>query len=261
MDALGMKGKTAVVTGAAQGIGEATALALAEQGVNVAAIDTNEDLLPGLTDRLRQKGVQAQGFAADVSDSAAVNDIIAAVERDMGPIEILANVAGVLRPGPVQSLSDEDWDHTFSVNTTGVFHVSRAVSRYMIERQKGAIVTVGSNAAGVPRASMAAYAASKAAAAMFTKCLGLELAAHHIRCNIVSPGSTETDMQRALWRDENGAQDVIRGSLDTYKTGIPLQKLAKPSDIANAVLFLASEQASHITMHDLCVDGGATLGV
>lgn len=84
MDALGMKGKTAVVTGAAQGIGEATALALAEQGVNVAAIDTNEDLLLGLTDRLRQKGVQAQGFAADVSDSAAVNDIIAAVERDMG---------------------------------------------------------------------------------------------------------------------------------------------------------------------------------
>lgn len=129
MDALGMKGKTAVVTGAAQGIGEATALALAEQGVNVAAIDTNEDLLLGLTDRLRQKGVQAQGFAADVSDSAAVDDIIAAVERDMGPIEILANVAGVLRPGPVQSLSDEDWDQTFSVNSTGVFHVSRAVSR------------------------------------------------------------------------------------------------------------------------------------
>lgn len=99
MDALGMKGKTAVVTGAAQGIGEATALALAEQGVNVATIDTNEDLLPGLTDRLRQKGVQAQGFAADVSDSAAVNDIIAAVERDMGPIEILANVAGVFAAG------------------------------------------------------------------------------------------------------------------------------------------------------------------
>ncbi len=190
MDALGMKGKTAVVTGAAQGIGEATALALAEQGVNVAAIDTNEDLLLGLTDRLRQKGVQAQGFAADVSDSAAVNDIIAAVERDMGPIEILANVAGVLRPGPVQSLSDEDWDQTFSVNSTGVFHVSRAVSRYMIERKKGAIVTVGSNAAGVPRASMAAYAASKAAAVMFTKCLGLELAA------IISAATSYLRVQR-----------------------------------------------------------------
>ncbi len=126
-------------------------------------IDTNEDLLLGLTDRLRQKGVQAQGFAADVSDSAAVDDIIAAVERDMGPIEILANVAGVRGRVRVQSLSDEDWDQTFSVNSTGVFHVSRAVSRYMIERKKGAIVTVGSNATGVPRASMAAYAASKAA--------------------------------------------------------------------------------------------------
>ncbi|KXZ17774.1 2,3-dihydro-2,3-dihydroxybenzoate dehydrogenase [Bacillus nakamurai] len=261
MDALGMKGKTAFVTGAAQGIGKATALALAEQGVNVAAIDTNEEKLQGLTKRLQSKGVYAQAFSADVSDSAAVNDITAAIEREMGPIEILVNVAGVLRPGLIHSLSDEDWAKTFSVNTTGVFNVSRAVSRYMIERKKGAIVTVGSNAAGVPRASMAAYAASKAAAVMFTKCLGLELAEYNIRCNIVSPGSTETEMQRALWQNENGARDVIAGSLDTYKTGIPLKKLAKPSDIANAVLFLASEQANHITMHDLCVDGGATLGV
>ncbi|MCC9024344.1 2,3-dihydro-2,3-dihydroxybenzoate dehydrogenase [Bacillus nakamurai] len=261
MDALGMKGKTAFVTGAAQGIGKATALALAEQGVNVAAIDTNEEKLHGLTKRLQSKGVHAQAFSADVSDSAAVNDITAAIEREMGPIEILVNVAGVLRPGLIHSLSDEDWAKTFSVNTTGVFNVSRAVSRYMIERKKGVIVTVGSNAAGVPRASMAAYAASKAAAVMFTKCLGLELAEYNIRCNIVSPGSTETEMQRALWQNENGARDVIAGSLDTYKTGIPLKKLAKPSDIANAVLFLASEQANHITMHDLCVDGGATLGV
>ncbi|MBT2574891.1 2,3-dihydro-2,3-dihydroxybenzoate dehydrogenase [Bacillus sp. ISL-51] len=261
MDALGMKGKTAFVTGAAQGIGKATALALAVQGVNVAAIDTNEKKLHELTERLQSEGVRAQAFSADVSDSAAVNGITAAIEREMGPIEILVNVAGVLRPGPIHSLSDEDWAKTFSVNTTGVFNVSRAVSRYMIERKKGAIVTVGSNAAGVPRASMAAYAASKAAAVMFTKCLGLELAEYNIRCNIVSPGSTETEMQRALWQNENGARDVIAGSLDTYKTGIPLKKLAKPSDIANAVLFLASEQANHITMHDLCVDGGAALGV
>lgn len=179
----------------------------------------------------------------------------------MGPIDILVNVAGVLRPGLIHSLSDEEWEATFSVNSTGVFNASRSVSKYMMDRRSGSIVTVGSNAAGVPRTSMAAYASSKAAAVMFTKCLGLELAEYNIRCNIVSPGSTETDMQWSLWADENGAEQVIKGSLETFKTGIPLKKLAKPSDIADAVLFLVSGQAGHITMHNLCVDGGATLGV
>lgn len=200
-------------------------------------------------------------FPADVRDSAAIDEITARIEREMGPIDILVNVAGVLRPGLIHSLSDEEWEATFSVNSTGVFNASRSVSKYMMDRRSGSIVTVGSNAAGVPRTSMAAYASSKAAAVMFTKCLGLELAEYNIRCNIVSPGSTETDMQWSLWADENGAEQVIKGSLETFKTGIPLKKLAKPSDIADAVLFLVSGQAGHITMHNLCVDGGATLGV
>ncbi|MBW7461899.1 SDR family oxidoreductase, partial [Paenibacillus sepulcri] len=99
------------------------------------------------------------------------------------------------------------------------------------------------------------------AATMFTKCLGLELARHHIRCNIVSPGSTETAMQWSLWPDESGGEAVIAGSLESFRVGIPLQKLAETSDIADAVLFLASDRARHITMQDLRVDGGAALGV
>jgi 2,3-dihydro-2,3-dihydroxybenzoate dehydrogenase len=118
---------------------------------------------------------------------------------------------------------------------------------------------VASNAAGVPRAEMAAYAASKAAAAHFTRCLGLELAPRGIRCNVVAPGSTDTAMLRSMWAEGQGAQSTIDGSPQHYKIGIPLRKLAQPEEVAEAVLFLASNRASHITMQDLYVDGGAAL--
>ncbi|QRK05497.1 2,3-dihydro-2,3-dihydroxybenzoate dehydrogenase [Archangium violaceum] len=256
---MGTTNKVALVTGAAQGIGAAVARALSE-GASIAALDTREEGLSVLVEELRQRGCRAAAFKVDVSDSAAVEAVVERVERELGPIEILANVAGVLRMGSVVSLSDEDWATTFAVNTHGVFHVSRAVARRMVPRKSGVIVTVGSNAAGVPRMQMAAYAASKAASTMFTKCLGLELAQHNIRCNVVSPGSTDTAMQRALWADEHGAQAVISGSLETFRLGIPLRRIATPADIADAVAFLVSDRARHITLHDLCVDGGATLG-
>ena len=163
--------------------------------------------------------------------------------------------------GPIITYSDADWAATLAVNLNGVFHVSRAVSARMMPRHRGTIITVSSNAAAIPRMDMAAYATSKAAVTMFTKCLALELAEYGIRCNIVSPGSTDTPMLRGMWTDEQGEQRTIEGSPQTYRTGIPLRKLATPVDIANSVLFLASERAGHLTMHDMRVDGGATLGV
>jgi len=255
-----LDGKLAVVTGAAQGIGEAVARALAVRGVRIAALDANQGRLSAVVGELRAAGHDAWAFPVDVADSAAVDDTIDRIERERGPIDLLANVAGVLRTGPIESLSDDDWDRTFAVNAKGVFHVCRAVSRRMIPRRAGSIVTVASNAARTPRMHMAAYAASKAAVTMFTRCLGLELARHNIRCNVVSPGSTDTPMQRALWRDDRGAQAVIDGAPEAFRVGIPLNRLASPDEIAAAVVFLLSEQARHITMHDLCVDGGATLG-
>jgi 2,3-dihydro-2,3-dihydroxybenzoate dehydrogenase len=166
----------------------------------------------------------------------------------------------VLRLGPVDGYCYEDWATTFAVNATGVFLMSRAVVARMVPRGAGAIVTVASNAANTPRSEMAAYAASKAAATMFTKSLGLEVARHGIRCNVVAPGSTDTPMLTSMWTDESGRKGTVEGRPDAYRVGIPLGRIASAANIADAVDFLLSDRASHITMHDLTVDGGAGLG-
>ncbi|MBH1938268.1 2,3-dihydro-2,3-dihydroxybenzoate dehydrogenase [Streptomyces sp. AV19] len=254
-----LSGRVALVTGAGQGIGEAVVRALVERGARVAALDLVPDGVEKLAADLGDGRVAAH--TADVADSAAVEAVVEEVERTLGPLDILVNVAGVLRPSPVVELTDEVWERTFAVNSTGVFTASRAAARRMAARRSGCIVTVGSNAAGVPRTGMAAYAASKAAATMFTKCLGLELGRSGVRCNVVSPGSTDTAMQRQLWDDDKPPAKVIDGDTETYRTGIPLGRIAQPSDVAEAVAFLVSDRARHITMHDLYVDGGATLRV
>jgi 2,3-dihydro-2,3-dihydroxybenzoate dehydrogenase len=255
-----LHGRVALVTGAAQGIGAAVAHALAGAGAVIAAVDRQPEPLAAVVAALAAGDRRAAAFTADVSDAAAVERTVAAVERDLGPIDILVNVAGILRMGPAAQLDDGDWAHSLAVNAGGVFHLCRAVAPRMAGRGRGAIVTVGSNAGRTPRQGMAAYAASKAAAAMYTRCLGLELAGRGVRCNVVSPGSTDTPMQRAMWTPARGAQAVIDGDLAAFRLGIPLGRIADAADVAEAVLFLASDRARHITMHDLCIDGGATLG-
>ncbi|WP_156754440.1 2,3-dihydro-2,3-dihydroxybenzoate dehydrogenase [Actinokineospora pegani] len=254
--------KTALVTGAAGGIGEAVVRALAADGAAVAAVDADTEALELLVKALNEQGHAVRGFTVDVSSGAQVDAAVAKVESEIGPISYLVNAAGVLRTAGAVDLTQEDWDITFAVNTTGVFNVSRAVARRMVPRRGGSIVTVASNSATTPRWNMAAYAASKAASASFTKCLGLELAGHGIRCNVVAPGSTQTPMLTSLWADSDtdALRVSVEGSPQTYRLGIPLGRLAQPEHIADAVLFLLSDRAAHITMHDLTVDGGATLG-
>lgn len=258
MQSFNFTNKLILVTGAAQGIGAAVVRSLVCAGATVAGLDIQFDKLNDLKTELAPQ--QFEPYEVDVSDSSAVDKSVDHIEKTLGCITGLVNVAGILTFKPIISLTDADWVHTFAVNTTGVFNVSRSAARVMIPRKDGVIVTVGSNAASVPRQNMAAYAASKAAATHFTQCLGLELAGDGIRCNVISPGSTNTPMQQALWTDEAAENTVLRGSLNTFRTGIPLGKIASPEDIAESVLFLLSEQAGHITMHDLRVDGGATLG-
>ncbi|MBF8191537.1 2,3-dihydro-2,3-dihydroxybenzoate dehydrogenase [Nonomuraea sp. K274] len=257
-----MRNKTGLVTGAAGGIGEAVVRALVAEGVAVAALDANAQALAVVVKGLVEEGHVVRGYPVDVSSSVAVDAVVEAAEHELGPISYLVNAAGVLRTGAAIALTDDDWNQTFAVNATGVFHVSRAVARRMIPRRTGAIVTVASNAATTPRWNMAAYAASKAAAAGFTRCLGLEVAKFGIRCNVVAPGSTNTPMLTSLWSEGGG--DALRASLDgapeQFRLGIPLGRLAEPEDVADAVLFLLSPRAAHITLHDLTVDGGAALG-
>lgn len=256
----GVKGQIALVTGAAGGIGEAICAALGRRGATVAALDRDRERLDRLASDLAAAGCEAVGHAVNLTDRDAVAAAVDDVERRLGPIGILVNAAGVMRSAPVLDLTGDDWAAVLAVNATAVFTVSQLVARRMVARRRGAVVTVASNAATVPRAGMAAYCASKAASAMLTRCLGLELAGHGVRCNIVSPGSTDTPMLRSLWTGESGPRATLAGDLAAHRLGIPLGRIATPEDIAGAVTFLCSDEARHITMHDLCVDGGATLG-
>ncbi|ANS67691.1 salicylate 1-monooxygenase [Streptomyces lincolnensis] len=256
--ASGISGRVALITGAARGIGFAVARALAQHGARVVLTDLDRDGLDEAVKALADEGQQAAGYRLDVQDSGAVAATVEAVEQEVGPVDILVNVAGVLHTGPVAEFDDAHWQQTFAVNAFGVFCVSREATRRMAERERGVVVTVASNAGTVPRIHMAAYGASKAASVHFTKVLGLELAGRGIRCNVVSPGSTRTPMLEQV--QHNGSEGTIRGDLAGYRTGIPLRRIAEPEDVASAVVFLASDEARHITMHELSVDGGAALG-
>ena len=245
-----------LVSGAAGGSGAAVTRLLVERGGRVAALDENA---AALESSVRPFGARVVPVAADVTDEAAVDASVRRVEDELGPIGGLVNAAGVLALGKLCAgeLTLAEFSRVFAVNVTGVFLLSRAVSRRMISRKRGAIVTVSSNAGDTPRSGMGVYAASKAAATQLTRCLGLELAEHGIRCNVVSPGSTDTPMLRSMTGDR--PERAILGDPSAFRLGIPLGRIATPEDVAEAVLFLLSEAARHITLHDLRVDGGATL--
>lgn len=249
----------AVVTGAAGGIGAAVAEVLAHRATALLLVDADEAGLARTAAALPAR-VRVETAVCDVASRPAVEAVVDRAERTLGPVAELAHVAGVLRAGSALEGTDDDWDRSFAVNATGTRNVCRAVGSRMAARGSGSVVAVSSNAAGLPRTGMAAYAASKAAATRYVLCLGLELAPHGVRCNVVSPGSTDTAMQRDLNPDPvAGGIAAVRGDLASFRTGIPLGRIADPVDVAEAVGFLLSDAARHITLTDLLVDGGASL--
>ncbi len=252
--------KVVLVVGGAKGIGGEVVEQVSEFFEDIVVLDYNKNVLEQSKNKMLEKGKKIHTYHIDIRDRKKVQSIVQQVENEIGAIQALIHVAGVLHEGNLCDLEEQEWDDMFDINVKGVFNVTQAVSRMMKERKEGVIVTVGSNAASVPRLGIGAYGASKAATIMYMKSLGLELAPYNIRCNIVSPGSTYTDMQTSLWTDESSEQKVIEGNLENYKVGIPLRKIAKPSDIVGVILFLISEYSNHITMSNIVVDGGATLG-
>ncbi|TGC32944.1 2,3-dihydro-2,3-dihydroxybenzoate dehydrogenase EntA [Salmonella enterica] len=242
--------KTVWVTGAGKGIGYATALAFVDAGARVIGFDRE----------FTQENYLFATEVMDVADAAQVAQVCQRVLQKTPRLDVLVNAAGILRMGATDALSVDDWQQTFAVNVGGAFNLFSQTMAQFRRQQGGAIVTVASDAAHMPRIGMSAYGASKAALKSLALTVGLELAGCGVRCNVVSPGSTDTDMQRTLWVSEDAEQQRIRGFGEQFKLGIPLGKIARPQEIANTILFLASDLASHITLQDIVVDGGSTLG-
>ena len=255
----GLKDNIVVVTGAGRGIGRAVALSLAAAGAKLSLMDVDE---VGLAETCSEmaRGTVVLSYVVDVTDSAAIDRAVAETEAALGPIGGLVNVAGIQRLGPLTEFSESDFELTFAVNVRGVFLSTQAVIRRMTERRNGSVVTVSSNAALVPRVKQGAYCASKAAVSHLMKVFALELGPLGIRCNCVNPGATETEMIRKMVATMGMEELLLRGSLESFRVGTPLGKNAQVEDVANAVLFLLSDHAGHITMHDLVVDGGSSLG-
>ncbi|WP_199179848.1 2,3-dihydro-2,3-dihydroxybenzoate dehydrogenase [Chromobacterium sinusclupearum] len=245
-------GQCVWVTGAAQGIGREVAKRFVEAGARVIALDLQFEQPTARDDALRE-------LPLDIRDAGAVSALCRQMAEEDALPNVLVNAAGVLRLGGLDTLSLDDWQQCLDVNVSGPFYLMRALLPHFKARRAGAIVNVASNAAHVPRLDMAAYGASKAAMASLSHNAALELAPYGVRCNVVSPGSTDTPMLRGMWQDDSGAARTIAGKPEAFRLGIPLGKLATPADVAGAVLFLASDLAGHITMQDVVVDGGATL--
>jgi 2,3-dihydro-2,3-dihydroxybenzoate dehydrogenase len=253
----------AAVTGAASGIGRATALALSRQGLRVALCDRNRAGLDDVAKLIESAGGQARIAEIDVSDQGQAARTIDAVAGGWGRLDVLVNAAGISSSGatsrgPIMGISEQDWDRILDVNLLGTVYCAQAAARHMMRQRAGRIVNVASVAGIIPRINAAAYGVSKAGVRMFTKCLALELARHGVTVNAVAPGPIDTPML-----GPEGDQDIrarfVAGTPELFRLGVPLGKLGKPEDVASAIAYLASEEAHHITGAILNVDGMAQL--
>ena len=245
---MNLKNKVAIVTGSRRGIGKAIALALAKAGANVVVSDINLDDCNKVVEEIKAINGNALAVKADVSNPEDVSQMINLTTEKFGKVNILINNAGIYMQKSLTDVTEQDFDRTLDINLKGVFLCSKAVVPEMIKQGKGKIINIASIAGQVGFANSSAYCASKGAIINITRELALELAQYKINVNAIGPGVIETDMTKDLLED--------KATKETLLANIPLSRIGKPEDIANAALFLASDNSDYITGITLFVDGG-----
>ncbi|RFU49033.1 3-oxoacyl-[acyl-carrier-protein] reductase [Paraburkholderia sp. DHOC27] len=244
-----LKDKVAIVTGAGQGIGAATAIKFAQEGAVVAVCDLNRDAVAAVVEACREAGGAAEGFSIDVAERDAVNEMVAALLKRHSRIDILVNNAGITRDARLQKMTLKQFDDVIDVNLRGVFHVSQAVVDTMIEQRAGVILNASSVVGIYGNYGQTNYAAAKFGVIGFTKTWSRELGPKGIRVNAIAPGFIDTPILSTV------PDDVLA----RMREQVPLGRLGKPEEIANVYAFLASDEASYINGAVIEASGGMTL--
>jgi 3-oxoacyl-[acyl-carrier protein] reductase len=241
--------KVAVVTGGAQGIGAAIVERLASEGASIAVVDINAEKAAEKAAAVRALGVEAESYKVDVSNTEDVKNLVGEIVKRFGRIDILVNNAGITRDGLLMTMSEQDWDLVLAVNLKSTFNFIKAVARPMVKQKGGSIINISSVVGLMGNPGQLNYSASKAGVIGVTKSSAKELAGRNIRCNAIAPGYIQTPMTDKL-------DEKARGALMDH---IPSKRLGQPEDVANAVLFLASELSSYVTGEVIRVDGGMAM--
>jgi 3-oxoacyl-[acyl-carrier protein] reductase len=244
-----LNSKCVVVTGAARGLGQAIAIKFAQAGANIALCDLQEDWLSETLEKVKSLGSRAETYGINVADVENVTEGIKAIESDFGQVDVLVNNAGITKDGLLMRMSEEDWDAVLDVNLKGVFLCTKAVMRGMMKQRSGTIVNIASVIGLMGNAGQANYAASKGGVISFTKTVAKELASRNVRCNAVAPGFIRTAMTDLLEEDVQIKMKEL----------IPLSRFGEPDDVANVVLFLASDASSYVTGQVLSTCGGMVM--